>query len=187
MATANTKRNVSKDYSDLYSTPREALEALIEVRGFDPDDTYFEPCNGIGGVSEFFKESLGIRMDTNELHGHKESDFKEDFLNPHPEVSLSWDYDTIVSNPPYKIAKEFILEGFNYAKTQLLLLRLNFLEGKTRKDELFKLGHLKKVYIFSYRISCPKGVSMEPQGNAVAYAWFEFDRDYVGNPEIIWL
>lgn len=187
MASANTKRNVSKDYSDLYSTPEEALRALTEVVKFDPSLTYFEPCNGIGGVSGYFKENLGITMDTNELHGHMPSDFQEDFLNPKWPVRDLWDYDVIVSNPPYKIAKEFILEGFKYAPIQFHLLRLNFIEGKTRKNELFSLGHLKRVYIFSYRISCPKGVEQEEQPKAVAYAWYEFDRDYVGNPEIIWL
>jgi hypothetical protein len=187
MATANTKRNVSKDYSDLYSTPQEALKALCKVVEFNPSLTYFEPCNGIGGVSEFFKDTLRIPMVTNELHGHMDSDYKEDYLNPSEDVKELWGFDVIVSNPPYKIAKEFILEGFRYSKVQFHLLRLNFIEGKARKEELFSLGHLKRIYVFSYRISCPKGVDMEPQANAVAYAWYEFDRDYQGNPEIIWL
>lgn len=187
MATPNTKRKVSKTYSDLYSTPDIALDALCKVVEFDKDKTYFECCNGIGKVSSYFRDNLGINMITNELYNHAESDYTENFLKPNSLASESWRFDYIVSNPPYKIAQEFIQEGFKYAKLQYHLLRLSFLEGKTRKEELFSQQHLKRIFLFSYRISCTKGVEEEPQANAVAYCWLEFDRDYIGNPELIWL
>lgn len=187
MATANTKRNESKDYSDLYNTPVPALDALCEKVDFDKTLMYFEPCNGIGAISSYFKEKLGIDMITNELNDYAEADYKEDFLNPCNLAKECWDFDCIVSNPPYKKAKEFVIEGFKYATRQYQLLRINFLEGQVRKKELFDLKQLRRVFIFSYRISCSKGTTEEKQPNAVAYAWFEFDRDYEGNPEIEWL
>ena len=187
MASPNTKREVSKSYSDLYTTPQEAMDALCKHVTFDKSLTYFEPCKGIGNISDYMKTKLDIHMETNELFGYSESDFTEDYLKPRKKVSDGWDYDVIVTNPPYRIAQEFVQEGFKYAKVQYHLLRLNFLEGKRRKQELYSQQHLKRVFLFSYRISCAKGVQEEPQANAVAYAWFEFDRDYVGNPELVWL
>lgn len=187
MATANTKRDVSKSYSDLYTTPKIALDALCEVVDFDKTKTYFEPCKGLGNISSYMKDNLDITMKTNELFGYSSSDFTEDYLQPRKKVASQWDYDVIVTNPPYRIAQSFVQEGFKYAKVQYHLLRLNFLEGKARKKELYSQKHLKRVFLFSYRISCAKGVEEEPQANAVAYCWMEFDRDYVGNPELIWL
>ena len=187
MASPNTERNTTLAYSDLYTSPKQAMEALCEVVHFDKDKTYFEPCSGIGSVSNYFKDNLDITMDTNELFGYSDTTFVEDFLAPRKNVCNKWDYDIIVTNPPYKLAQEFIQEGYKYAKVQYHLLRLNFLEGKKRKKELFSQKHLKRVFIFSYRISCAKGVMEIPQANAVAYCWMEFDRDYIGNPELVWL
>lgn len=71
-------------------------------------------------------------------HGYQ-TDYKEDFLK----FNEDFQYDFIVSNPPYKIAKEFVLKGFKVAKEQYQLLRVSFLEGKARYEDLFNLGHLK--------------------------------------------
>lgn len=189
MATPNTKRDVSKKYCDLYNTPKDALDALFKCPDVDIDltKTFFEPCNGIGAISNYMKEHFDVKMITNELENHAPADYNEDFLNPCEFAAMSWDFDYIVSNAPYKLAQEFIQEGFKYAKEQYQLLRMAFLEGKKRKEELYSQKHLKTVYIFSYRISCSKGVEEEPQTNAVAYAWFHFDRDYEGDPKIVWL
>lgn len=190
MASPNTKRDVSKDYSDLYNTPDPAIEALwdyIEHR-FDGTQTFFEPCNGKGKVSNWMSKNADINMVTNELFSeHGESDYNENFLNVNPSVADEWDFDIILSNPPYRIATEFVSEGFKYAKEQYHLLRINFLEGKKRYDTLLSLGHLKNVYVFTSRISCSKGVEEEPQANAVCYCWYHFDRDYDGLPTLHWI
>ena len=189
MASPNTKRDVSKDYSDLYNTSRQALDGLFNHPDFefDKNKTYFEPCNGKGAVSNYVKEVTNVKMVTNELYGYSKTNFTENFLSPKKKVAKGWNYDIIISNPPFKIGMEFVEQGFNFAKEQYQLLRLNFLEGKTRKEKLFSQKHLKRVFIFSYRISCSKGVEEEPSANAVAYAWYHFDKDYQGDPTIHWI
>ncbi|UZV41291.1 putative type I restriction-modification methylase [Vibrio phage vB_VpaM_R16F] len=189
MASPNTKRDVSKTYSDLYNTPDEAIEALMDYchHKLDPNKTYFEPCNGKGNISNKVKD-FGIFMETNELFSeHGESKFNEDFLNPDKKVSDKWDYDFIITNPPYKLATEFVNQGFKFAKEQYHLLRINFLEGQRRYESLMSKGHLKNVYIFTKRISCSKGIEEEPQANAVCYCWYHFDRDYDGLPTLHWI
>lgn len=69
MASTNTKRDKSKDYSDLYSTPEVALDKLFEVVNFSKDKKYFEPCAGIGIVSEYLRKK-GLHVVTNELFEH---------------------------------------------------------------------------------------------------------------------
>lgn len=150
MASPNSRRDKSKEYSDLYSTPEIALDKLFEVVNFSKDKKYFEPCAGIGIVSEYLRNK-GLYVVTNELfdHGYT-TEYKEDFLN----TDIQFDYDIIVSNPPYKLANEFVNKGFECVKEQYLLLRLQFLESKKRYEQLFNKGHLKNVYVFVSRISC---------------------------------
>lgn len=190
MATsANTHRKVSKEYTDLYSTPEEALKELSKRVMFDKSKVYFEPCDGLSKVSNFFKDNLDIHMITNELNDHasEDTDYNEDFLKPNTLALESWKFDYIVTNPPFKYAMEFVNEGFKYAKEQYHLVRINFLEGGKRYNELFAKKHLKNVYLFSYRISCPKGVDEEKSPNAVAYCWVHFDRDFIGQPTLHWI
>lgn len=183
MATPNTKRDKGKDYSDLYSTPVEALDKLFGIVQFDNSKKYFEPCAGIGIVSEYLRNK-GLYVVTNELfdHGYK-TGHNEDFLN----TDFDFKYDTIISNPPYKLANEFVNKGFECAKEQYLLLRLQFLESKKRHEQLFSKGHLKNVFVFVSRISCTEGVEQKPTANSVTYCWCHFDRDYVGQPTLHWI
>ena len=183
MASPNSKRNKSKDCSDLYSTPEIALDKLFEVVDFSKDKKYFEPCAGIGIVSEYLREK-GLYVVSNELfeHGYI-TEYNEDFLN----TDVEFDCDTIVSNPPYKLAYEFVNKGFECAKEQYLLLRLQFLESKKRYEQLFSKGHLKNVYVFVSRISCTEGVEQKETANSVTYCWCHFDKDYVGQPTLHWI
>ena len=175
MASPNTKRDKSKEYSDLYNTPDIALDKLMDFADLNKYQNILEPCNGIGKISNYLK-NLGYHIYTNELYDYGSSDFSDDFLAPLDEVTYNIkNYDVIVTNPPYKLAKEFVLRGFEIAREQYLLLRLSFLEGQKRYQELFSKKHLKGVYIFTARISCSEGVDELPTANSVTYCWLHFE------------
>ena len=68
-----------------------------------------------------------------------------------------------------------------------MFLKLQFLEGKARR-ELFETKQLKAVYVSSSRILCAKNGDFSLiQGSAVAYAWYEFEKDYNNDPVIRWI
>lgn len=71
-----------------------------------------------------------------------------------------------------------------------MFLRLQFLEGKTRR-KLFDTGQLKTVYVSSSRILCAKNGEFEKMkasgGSAMACAWYEFEKGYKGNAAIKWI
>ena len=203
-----TSRKEPLNSADLYSTPQIALEAIKpfleediaqianqKVRvGQSAQVSISEPCNGLGNISNWLKgqwnqyiSDLDVTVRTNELNNWGVfADMTQDFLNQ--ALLIPDTYDMIVTNSPYNKAVEFIKQGFQHAPVQWQLLRFSFLEGQKRYSELFSLGHLTDVYIFSYRISCPKGIAQEKGENAVCYCWYRFDRDaYVESPQLHWL
>lgn len=189
MATPNTKRDEKQSSNDLYTTPEEALDAIWpymegEVRAAK---SILEPCAGMLDIAEYIDSHvIDGTIYTNELYPVEWTHYDNtaDFLAEDTGIG---EHDLIVTNPPYNKAADSILKGFEHAPIQWHFLRLSFLEGQERFEKLFNLGKLSDVYIFTYRVSCPKGVNREKTANSVCYAWYRFDKYYVGEPKLHWL
>ena len=95
----------------------------------------------------------------------------------------------IITNPPYKFAQEFVehaLEILTDGNKIAMFLKLQFLEGKARR-ELFDKYPPKKIYVSSSRLLCAKnGNFKEMDSSAVAYAWYIWEKGYKGNTVIKW-
>ena len=82
-----------------------------------------------------------------------------------------------------KQALNIIEDGYNV----VMFLRLQFLEGKTRKA-FFENNPPKYVYIFSDRIKCTNQNAPHSIGSsAICYAWFVWQKGFTGDPIIKWL
>ena len=95
----------------------------------------------------------------------------------------------IITNPPYKYAKEFIekaLELVPDGKKVAMFLKIQFLEGKARKA-LFKKYPPKMIYISSSRLVCAKNARFDEAVNAVAYAWYIWEKGYKGSTRLDWV
>lgn len=102
------------------------------------------------------------------------------------------DFD-IITNPPYKYAKEFVehaLDIVDNGRKVAMFLKLTFLESKARR-ELFKRYPPKRILVFSERVQCAKNGDFKAykQGgsNAVAYAWYIWEKGYKGEPTVGWI
>ena len=100
-----------------------------------------------------------------------------------------WNGD-IVTNPPYKYAKEFVEKAINIIPNNrkvCMFLKITFLEGKARK-QFFKKYPPKVIYISSSRISCAKNGDFEKYpSSAVAYAWYIWEKGYTGDTVVKWI
>ena len=67
-----------------------------------------------------------------------------------------------------------------------MLCKLQFLEGAKRKT-MFEKSPLKKVLVFSKRLSLTRNGEKMENGGMICFAWYIFHHGYTGEPMIGWL
>lgn len=173
---------------DYYATDPEAVEALLQQERFNP--YVWECACGEGHISEVLKAN-GYKVKSSDLYDRGyEGTETIDFLTVRKE-DIDHDFSRdIITNPPYKFAKEFVEKALEISMDSTkvaMLLKLTFLEGKNRK-ELFDKYKPKTIYVFGSRIDCWKnGIKPEKPQKAVCYAWFVWEKGYKGDPVIKWI
>lgn len=72
-----------------------------------------------------------------------------------------------------------------------MFLKLQFLEGIGRYNDLFSKYQPKTIYVFSKRIMCAKNGEFEKMkqggGSAVDYAWYVWEKGNYNKTEIKWI
>lgn len=183
-----------REENDFYATPPCATKALIKYCKENNIDLFnkaiLEPACGKGHIADILcKESQNIVAFDIIDRDYKHQKDTIDFLTY--KNAEGADYN-IITNPPYKFAKEFIEHSLDIVKPGsyvCMLLKITFLEGKTRYD-MFKNNPPYKVLIFSNRINCSKQGDFEKDseyGGAVGYAWYIWKKGYTGKSEIDWV
>lgn len=86
----------------------------------------------------------------------------------------------VIGNPPYNQADQFILKWLPHCRLIIFLLRLNFLGGKKRYDNLWS------KYPASYIWVLPRRPSFTPDGrtDSIEYAIFVWERNHSGSTEL---
>ena len=166
---------------DFYATSPRAIEKLLEVE--TPNKYIWECACGAGHLSKALLQK-GFNVISSDLvnRGFGE-DTNLDFLK----TSKQFNGD-ILTNPPYKFAKEFVLKALSLipnGNKVYMFLKLTFYEGKARKKEIFDIYPPKKIYAFSERIPCAKNGDFDrlknSGGSAAAYAWFVWEKGFKGD------
>lgn len=175
------KRNQDAEPHDYYATEPRAVELLLENETFT--DPVWEPACGEGHISKVLEDYMYL-VRSSDLVQRGFGEAGVDFLNSCTE---KWEGD-IITNPPYKFAKEFVEEALRLVTDGhkvAMFLKLTFLEGQARRD-LFRKHPPRTVYVSSARLQCGKngdfsGTSM------VAYAWFVWEKGYTGITHLKWI
>ena len=113
-----------------------------------------------------------------------------DFLQTQKSINDIKEFD-IVTNPPYALAKDFVLKSLSLlspGRKVYMFLKLTFLEGKTRYAEIYSKYPPKNVYVSSERVVCAEnGDFIKYNSSAVAYAWFVWEKGYKGPTVVSWI
>jgi len=181
MATANTTRSDTAHPNDFYTTPPSCVEDLLKRVEFKGN--FLEPCSGTGRISKVLIEKFGEENVT-EID---KFDYGRDVVSNVDFLDYNRFHNNIITNPPYKLALEFVKHSLNIVDGKVaMLLRINFLET-LKRGKFLKGSCLKTVLCYSNRVKMWKDDVYDTQGSAVFYAWFVFDKNYNGEPTIDWI
>ncbi len=175
--------------NDYYATDPIVIDKLLQRE--NPSHRIWECASGENHLANRLKE-FGYDVITSDIVERRSKiDYIVDFLQVDNKYSCDFD---ILTNPPYKFAKEFVLKALSLLKKGqkiFMFLKLTFLEGKSRLKDLFSKYPPKKVYVFSERVLCAKNGDFEKVkdggGSAVAYAWYVWEKGWNGETKVDWL
>lgn len=169
---------------DYYATHPKAAELLLEV---EPQlNNIWECACGEGHLAEVFRQADKLYEVSDIVDRGYPNTKVFDFL----QGGTHWEEGDIVTNPPYKFAKEFVEKAIEYVDVNrkvCMFLKVTFLEGKARK-EFFKKYPPKTIYVCSGRIPCAKNGDFDKYpSSAVAYAWYVWEKGYTGETVVKWI
>lgn len=178
LATNSQRKDNPGDY---YGTNPAAVESLLSREEFDKK--IWEPCAGKHNISNVLK-SHAYKVWESDIFGYGLNHSIVDFL----EYEGEWDGD-LITNPPYNLAGDFVEKALKIVKPGkklAMFLRLQFLEGQKRYNNIFVDNPPKTVYVFTKRQVCSK-VDDFTEGSAVAYVWIVWEKGFTGDPAIKWI
>jgi hypothetical protein len=167
---------------DYYATDPQAVEMLLALETFSP--VIWEPACGEGHISNVLA-AHGYEVISTDLiyRGFGEPEPMDFLTETFPEFE-----GDIITNPPYSAGLEFVeraLETVRPGGKVAMFLKVQFLEGK-RRGELFSKTPPRTVYISRSRLACAKNGDFSHTESAIAYAWYVWEKGFIGDPVIKW-
>lgn len=178
----NDRAAFSERGDDLYETPPVAVEALLRIEHI-PQNVW-EPACGPGKIAHVLRDA-GRDVYATDLVNYATPDqdaFGRDFLM---ERSAPIGCEAIVTNPPFKLAGQFVAHALELCPLVIMLLRLAFLESEKRIPILDN-GMLARVHVFRKRLPMMHRAGWEGRkaSSGMVFAWFVWDRAHSGPIEL---
>jgi hypothetical protein len=167
--------------NDLYETPPEAVRALLKAERLPLQ--IWEPACGPGAIVRVLRNA-GHKVCATDLidYGLEDSTARIDFLM---ESHAPPGVEAIVTNPPYKLAAQFVEHALDLCPLVIMLLPLTFIAGQ-RRAAILESGSLARVHVFKNRL--PRMHRAERKGpratSTVEFAWFAWDCSHRGPAEV---
>jgi hypothetical protein len=174
------------DSPDDFPTPPWATRALIELvldKTALATMSCLEPACGAGHMAKALKEYFrGVTSSDAYSYGYGHA---RDFLTDPYDTDA---YDWVITNPPFRLAEEFVLQALRVARRGVAILaRTVFLESCGRYDAIFSTTPPSKFAQFVERVPMLRGRLDEKGSTATGYAWFVWEKEAVGTPRLMWV
>ena len=173
-------RKEGRPEHDFYPTPKEAVYPLLLRVPFIGG--IWECACGKGDISDTLIEE-GYNVISTDLIDYGYGMGGVDFLKVNKLLAPN-----IVTNPPFKLATEFVYHALEDLKAEklCLLCKLSFLESVERK-KMFEKFPSTWVYVFSKRLTMTRNGEPSRNGGMIAFAWFVWEKGYKNYPRIDWI
>lgn len=187
--TGYKKNNKEREALDYYATPTKEVINILDIVAPDFNGkTILEPCVGGGhmleGITSYIeannqKPSRIYISDVKNRANYPENEYSAfgdvgDFLKDDYPFSEA---DFVIMNPPFATIEPFAIRALEIAKEKLIMFgRLQFLEGQSRYDKIFKDNPPTDTYVYIDRVQCGKNGVFTTGASAQAYAWFIWDK-----------
>lgn len=124
---------IKNDKNDEYYTPEYAVKPLLK---YLPKNKVIWECTDFGksNITKILKENGYKVVSTNK----KEIDFLND--------DVDFDFDIIITNPPYSLKDDFLKRCYEYGKPFCLLLPITSLEG-IKRGKLFRENGIELIVL----------------------------------------
>lgn len=179
--------------NDYYATPYSATKAILDKLDLG-NDTILEPSAGEGHIvkvlKEYYPNNEIVANDLIDRHSRLGIEINNgiDFLTYEPNRK----FDTIITNPPFKYAQEFVEKALTLANHYVIMFcKIQFLETVERY-KMFAAHPPKYVYVHSRRVSPwingnELNENGKPWASPMCFAWYVWEIGYAGETMVRWI
>ena len=166
--------------SDFYQTPLSMTEQFLLRERFDRKKTVLEPACGKNAIVKVLNKLYFQKITSYDLSEGK------NFLKDKRQ------FDYIITNPPYSLSFEFIMHAREITREKFaFLLPLAYLHGQKRYEQIYRNPYfkLKTIYVFTRYPLLSETIRADGRYKTgmMVYAWFVFDKMYIGHPMVEWI
>lgn len=173
------QRGLDDDALDDFPTPPWATRAFIEkVIPINEGETCVEPAAGRGYMSEVLKEKFARvdSFDIGEYNGYCPA-LEGGFLE-NDRFSSEGEWDWCITNPPFKLAEEFIRKGLHVARRGVAMLcRTVIIEGGGRFERLYNVTPPSLIAQYVERVPMVEAQFDPKASTATGYCWIVWDKE----------
>jgi hypothetical protein len=131
---------------DCYETPAEAVHALLRVE--ELPHHIWEPAAGRGAIVDVLRAAGHTVIASDLIDYGAPLDFQRDFLT---ETVAPAGVEYVITNPPFRLAEQFVAHALELCPRVVMLLRLAFLESE-RRSPILDTGSLARIHVFKKRL-----------------------------------
>ena len=144
----------------------------------------WEPACGRGHMSQVMAEYFGL-VKASDIHDYGFGEVGDFIKSIAPVQTVDW----IITNPPFRLAEEFLMRALPLATRGVALLtRTVFIESVGRYERLFNVCPPTIVAQYVERVPMVKGRLDRKASTATGYAWlvWEKTKDF-GSTQLRWI
>lgn len=183
---ARNGARTNRQKSDFYATDPKTVNLFLDTIEKDNiilNNKLLEPCSGMNHIVNVLKER-GYNVYSMDINDYGCQDRICDFLEF--QCNEFKDY-SIITNPPYNLQNEVIekaLDIVQEGKYVIMYLKVQFLEGIKRHNEIFKDNNPKYVYVHVTRQTVARDGDFETYGghaNTICFIWCIWEKGFKGD------